>query len=253
MRGHVACSCTVAQGETHVCPHPESRLALTGAAVLALAVATGCSSAKEPAAAAPPTSSTTAAKTPSESTSASPSESESATTAPSQAPAGSAALTPGGTTLAFGGVANVEIGGGKTHWVGGIKVTALEKAPAADFKDLGVRDDVGTVYYLRYDVTYLSGTTTNPPNGGDVSWVRLHPLGAQGQRMSLVNSPSFKKCTTIVYKDGGGIDHAKEDLTVGETATNMCIPFVVDKGTVTQVVHTIYDDVKKKDVTTTWK
>jgi hypothetical protein len=222
------------------------RVVASGAAVLALALVTGCGGTKEPAAA-PATSSPTVAET----TTASPAPSE--TTAPSQGAAASATLTKSGTTLKFGNAATVLVEKGHDEWTGSVKVTALEKAPASDFKALGVRDDVGSVYYLRYDVTYVAGKTQFEPEGGDLSSQRLHPIVAQGQRLSLLSISSFKKCTTLVYKDDGGIDHDKAQLTVGETATNMCVPFVVDKGTVTQVVHTFYDDVKKADQIITWK
>lgn len=228
-----------------------SRVVLSGAAVLALALVSGCGGTKAPTVATPTTSSPTVTETPTPS--ATPSATPSETTAPATAAAGSATLTKAGTTLKIGEVANVQIEYAGSKWVGGLKVTALEKAPASDLKELGVRDDAGSVYYLRYDVTYLAGTTKYPPTGSNISWTRLHPLATQGARLSLINISRFKKCTTIVYKDGGGIDREKEELAVGETATNMCLPFVVDKGALAQVVHNFYDLDKKEDQTITWK
>jgi len=142
-------------------------------------------------------------------------------------------------------VANVEAGYGSDKWIGGVKVTSLEKAPASDYKALGIRDDAGTVYYLRFDVTHVSGTTTYPPNGSEVS--HLKPLFTQGQRVSSINVMHYPKCTTFVYKADGTMDSDKQKLEIGETATNMCQPFVVDKGTLTQVVHTFYDVKKNED------
>jgi hypothetical protein len=216
---------------------------MAGAAVLALAVVTGCGSTKEPSVAAPATKSPAVTQTPTES--ASPSEPAAA--------AGPATLTKSGTTLKLGEAANVPVEFAGSTWTGGLKITALEKAPAADYKELGVRDDAGTIYYLRYNLTYLAGATKFAPQGSDLSWTRLHPVSAEGAQVSLINIMRFKKCTTVVYKDGGGIDTAKAELKIGETATNMCLPFTVDKGTVTQVVHTFYDLDKKADQTITWK
>jgi hypothetical protein len=216
---------------------------MTGAAILALAVVTGCSSATEASVAAPAPTSPTVAPSPTES--ASPSESPAA--------AGSATLTKPGTTLKFGEAANVKVDFAGSEWTGGLKVTGLEKAPAADYKELGVREDSGTVYYLRYDVTYLAGATKFPPEGSNVSWTDLHPVSTTGARLSLINVMGFKKCTTGVYADDGGVDTDKARLKIGETATNMCLPFTVDKGTVTQVVHSFWDLDKKADQTITWE
>jgi hypothetical protein len=161
-----------------------------------------------------------------------------------------AALRKSGTTLKLGEAATIQVNNAGNKWIGSLKVTALEKAPASDLKDLGVRADAGSVYYLRYDVTYVSGTTKFPPAGDNISWTRLHPLGAAGQSLSKVNNPDFKKCSPIAYKKDGHMDFDKAKLTLGDTTTNMCSAFLIDKDTVTQVVHTFLDTAEKADQTT---
>lgn len=104
------------------------------------------------------------------------------TTPPAEAPAGSATLAKSGNHK-FGEVANVKFSS-KGGWIGALKVTALEKAPTSDYKELGVRDDAGGVYYLRYDITYISGKTTFPPEGYDLSATRLTP-GSEGPNPAL--------------------------------------------------------------------
>jgi hypothetical protein len=221
-----------------------SRVVVGGFAVLALAVVTGCGSAKEPAAA-PTTSAPSASQEPTES--AAPSE----TTAPAEAPAGSATLAKSGTHK-FGETANVKLTS-KGGWIGALKVTALEKAPTSDYKELGVRDDAGSVYYLRYDITYVSGKTSSPPEGSDLNWSKLTPLATQDQRLQLSNTSRFKKCTVNVYKADGTTDRDKRELKLGDTATNMCNIFLLDKGTVSQVLYNNYDLDTKEDLKIIWK
>lgn len=215
-----------------------------GAAVLALALVSGCGSTKQPSAAAPATGSPSVSQTPTES--AAPSE-----PAPAPVPAGSTALAKSGTHK-FGEAATVKVSS-KGGWVGALKVTALEKAPTSDYKELGIREDAGSVYYLRYDVTYLSGTTKYPPEGYDVSASRLTPLTTQGQRLSLSNQSGFKKCTTNVFKADGTTDRDKRELKLGETASNMCNIYLLDKGAASQVLYSEYDLDTKVDLNITWK
>lgn len=221
-----------------------SRVVVTGVAVLALAVVTGCGGAKEPSAA-PTTSAPSAAQTPTESAA------PSVTTPPAEVPAGSATLAKSGTHK-FGETANVKLTS-KGGWIGALKVTALEKAPRSDYKELGVRDDVGSVYYLRYDITYISGKTSLPPEGSDLNWSKLTPLTTQDQRLELSNTSRFKKCTMMVKKADGTTDRDKTELELGETATNMCSIFLLDKGTVSQVLYSDFDLDTKEDLNITWK
>lgn len=222
-----------------------SRVVVTGVAVLALAVLTGCGDAKQPSAA-PTTSAPSTTQTPTES--ATPSE----TTPPADAPAGSATLAKSGIHK-FGETVNVKVSA-KGGWVGALKVKALEKASVSDYKELGVRDDAGSVYYLRYDVTYIAGKTKYPPEGSDLDGAKLTPLATRDQGLQLTNGmQSFKKCTVMVKKADGTTDREKTELELGETATDMCTIFVLEKGTVSQVRFSDYDLDTKEELNIVWK
>jgi len=219
-----------------------SRVVAAGAAVLALAVVTGCGSTKESPAAAPTTGSPSVSQTPTGSAAPPGTAAPAVTTTPANAPAGSATLTQAGTNLKFGQVANVEAGSGSDKWIAGLKVTALEKAPRSDYKEMGMRDDAGIVYYMRYDVTRLTGTMKSPPDANEAS--KAKPLFAEGQKVSRAVLIGYSKCAT-----SGG----KRTLEIGETATNKCETYVVDKGTLTQVTHSFFDSDKNERSTITWK
>ncbi len=251
-----------------------SRAAAAGAALLAVVALAGCGEDEAPTADAPSAPATSEAApetsaeptTPAEPTTEAPTSEAPATTEPAEeetteaeddpeetpstsVPTASAAkgLTKPGTTLKFGQSANVKVDYAGSTWIGGIKVTALEKAPKSDYKELGVRSDAGNVYYLRYDVTYLAGKTKYPPDGGQVSWTDLHPKFGSNQKLQLINNPGFDKCTTVVH------DNDEEELEQGETAKNMCHPFLVNKGKLTQVIHENYNDEKHEYEIITWK
>ena len=147
-------------------------------------------------------------------------------------------------------MANVEIGlQGK--WIGGLKVMSLKEAPASEYKKYGVRADAGKLYYLRYNVTHVSGKTKITPTGFDVR--DLKPLTAQGQKLSSIAGMQWSKCSTHAFAANGDRDQDAENIEIGQTATNMCQPFLVDKGTLTQVVHKVYDFDKNEYQTVTWK
>ena len=56
-----------------------------------------------------------------------------------------------------------------------------------------------------------------------------------------------------VYKADGTTDSDKRKLKLGETATNMCNIYVLDKGAASQVLYNDYDLDTKVDLNITWK
>ena len=78
-------------------------------------------------------------------------------------------------------------------------------------------------------------------------------MTAQGQRLTSIIGMAASPCSTFVYKANGDEDLNAEKLEIGETATNMCVPYMVDKGTLTQVVYKFYDFDKHEYQTVTWK
>ena len=85
----------------------------------------------------------------------------------------------------------------------------------------------------------------DPPDAGEAS--KAKPLFATGQKVSRAVLIGYEKCST---SSGGEVARL---LDIGETARNKCETYLVDKGTLTQVVQSSYDFATSEQSTITWK